>query len=53
VATLLRAERLAAGVHRARWSGATDDGVESGPGVYFARLAFGDEVVTRKITRLR
>ena len=53
VATLLRADRLGAGVHRATWAGTTDAGRASGPGVYFARLAVDDEIVTRKITRMR
>jgi hypothetical protein len=53
VATLLRAERLGAGIHRAEWDGGSDDGRAATPGVYFARLAAGAETRTTKITRLR
>ena len=39
----LVAGRQAAGAHRVRWDGRTDDGVRAASGVYFARLA-GDGV---------
>jgi hypothetical protein len=39
------------GAHAATWSGRDDDGVECPPGVYFARLVFAGDVVTRKLVR--
>jgi hypothetical protein len=48
------AEGLAGpGEHAVIWYGKDDRGAEVSPGVYVARLAAGDSVVSRKVVRLR
>jgi hypothetical protein len=41
------------GEYTARWYGTDDGGAEVGPGVYLARLAAGNQVVSRKLVRLK
>jgi len=42
-----------AGPHAVRWDGRDDDGAQVASGVYWVRLASGDRIVTRKVTRVR
>jgi len=46
-------EQLPAGRHRITWTGADDAGRQVASGVYFARMEFGGEVLTRKLTLVR
>lgn len=48
IATLIDGDRLA-GEHTAAWPGRFDNGGYARPGVYFIRLIFKDEIVSRKI----
>ncbi len=45
--------RRAAGYYTINWDGTDDDGHSLATGVYIARLAAGDAVVTRKLTLVR
>jgi hypothetical protein len=42
-----------AGWHRLEWNGETDDGVRTGPGLYFALLRAEGRLVSQRIVRLR
>jgi len=53
VAVLLAGERVAAGTHRAAWSGRDGRGERVAPGVYFAKLTAADGTRTEKVVRLR
>jgi len=53
VATLLAADRLGAGRHRAAWDGRDDRGRAAAPGVYFARLVTDEGTLSRKMAFLR
>ena len=46
-------EWVAAGVHRMRWDGRTDAGVEAASGVYWAVLQVSDAVQTAKLALIR
>jgi hypothetical protein len=52
VATLISGEKTI-GARAVRWNGRDDDGREVPSGVYFCRLAAGNDVVSRKIVLLR
>jgi hypothetical protein len=49
----LAAGRLDAGVQRLRWDGRDESGAVTPAGVYFVRAAAGDEVVVRRLVRVR
>ena len=53
VATLLSADRLAAGAHRAEWNGRDGAGRPSAPGVYFVRLETSEGTSADKVTLVR
>jgi hypothetical protein len=52
VASLVEDQRPK-GLHIARWNGTDARGRALPPGIYFARLASGDDVLVEKIARLR
>ncbi len=52
VATLVSGE-LAAGSHHVVWLGRDDDGRQMSSGLYFSRLSFANEVLTRKMVLLK
>ena len=49
----LRSGPLAAGAHETRWDGRDDAGIESGCGIFFARLVAGADASTIRLLRLR
>ena len=53
VRTLLDANAMAPGLHRAVWDGRDNAGAEAGSGVYFGRLSSGDIVATGKMVLMR
>ncbi len=52
VAVPARNVPLEAGTHRLTWDGRTAAGIAAGPGVYFVKIARGDEIWTRSVTLL-
>ena len=52
VVTLLD-RHMAAGTHVAQWDGRTSDGKRAASGVYFYKLAAGDEMTSRKMVLLK
>ncbi|MDI6809865.1 MAG: T9SS type A sorting domain-containing protein [Candidatus Eisenbacteria bacterium] len=53
VRTLLKGERVKAGVQTEAWDGRSDSGRELASGVYFYQLRAGDKVATMKMVLLR
>ncbi|GJM43766.1 MAG: hypothetical protein DHS20C21_06080 [Gemmatimonadota bacterium] len=53
VATLLRGERVAAGQHRAQWTGRDDTGALVAPGIYFVQLETPAGTTGGKVTFVR
>jgi hypothetical protein len=53
VRSLLRGRELPAGEHRLHWDGRGTGGAELPSGIYFARLEFGSQSVTHKMTLVR
>lgn len=52
VSTLVDADQ-SAGLHHAVWSGSDDQGRQLAPGIYFCRLAVGNQSAVQKVLYLR
>jgi flagellar hook assembly protein FlgD len=44
--------RYEVGTYWSSWDGEDERGTRAGPGIYWARLAMGDHVVTRTLVRI-
>jgi flagellar hook assembly protein FlgD len=42
-----------AGAHSVEWDGSRTDGARAAAGIYWARLRFGEQVLTRRIALVR